>query len=174
MITLREYQNFTDTTAIYPQASTDLVYPTLGLFGEAGELAEYYKKHLRGGGGHLPEETRQAMLKECGDVLWYIARITYVVGIRDLGSWVDNRRWLPWNLDRIILNLAQAVAGIAALDPLAPRKEVVRRHAAHAVGLIDRAAQYLNSSLAEVLQANVEKLRSRQQRGVLDGSGDNR
>ena len=43
----------------------------LGLAGEAGEVVEKYKKHLRDGN----ELNRDDIAKELGDVLWYIAAI---------------------------------------------------------------------------------------------------
>ena len=70
-----EYQDFTDTTAIYPDADEDLVYPILGLNGEAGEIAEKLKKIIRDGNYVITEEKCEEMIKELGDVLWYTARI---------------------------------------------------------------------------------------------------
>lgn len=69
------YQDFTDTTAIYPNSASDPIYPTLGLTGEAGEVAEKLKKHLRAGGGPLPAAIKDDMILELGDVLYYLARV---------------------------------------------------------------------------------------------------
>lgn len=52
-----------------------IVYPTLGLTNEAGELAGKVKKIFRDKGGAISEEDRQALKKELGDVLWYLAQI---------------------------------------------------------------------------------------------------
>ena len=57
-----------------------LVYPALGLAGEAGELANKVKKVLRDHGGHLSEEAREAILAELGDVLWYVAQVATDLG----------------------------------------------------------------------------------------------
>jgi NTP pyrophosphatase (non-canonical NTP hydrolase) len=92
------------------KGSTDLVYPALGVNGEAGELAEKVKKLIRDKGGVLDEETRRLILLECGDVLWYVSQM----------------------------------------------------------------ANRLGSSLVDVAVMNVKKLQSRQARGVLRGSGDDR
>jgi NTP pyrophosphatase (non-canonical NTP hydrolase) len=77
-MTFEEYGNKAFTLAIYPRGESmlqNMVYPTLGLAGEAGEVAEKIKKLIRGGGGfdvYIPQETRDTIVKELGDVLWYI------------------------------------------------------------------------------------------------------
>jgi len=48
----------------------------LGLTGESGELADKVKKILRDKRGDFTEEERVAILKELGDVLWYIAEVS--------------------------------------------------------------------------------------------------
>lgn len=105
-----DYQRRSRATAVYPGAGDNLLYPTLGLCGEAGEVAEKIKKMVRDDGGVLGDERRAALAKELGDVLWYVAQI----------------------------------ATEADLD------------------------------LSEVAEANLSKLLSRQERGVLQGSGDDR
>jgi NTP pyrophosphatase (non-canonical NTP hydrolase) len=107
---LSDYQALSRRTATYPGAGDNLVYPTLGLAGEAGEVAEKVKKLLRDDGGVLTDERRSALAAELGDVLWYVAQ----------------------------------VATEASLE------------------------------LEEIAAANLDKLLSRQQRGVLSGSGDDR
>ena len=107
---LSDYQMRSRATAVYPMAGGNLLYPTLGLCGEAGEVAEKIKKMIRDDGGRLSSERRAALSKELGDVLWYLAQL----------------------------------ATEADLD------------------------------LAEIAEANLVKLLSRQERNVLHGSGDNR
>lgn len=109
-MTLNEYQAHALETAVYPE-KYKVVYPALGLAGEAGETADKIKKVLRGDdGGVLTDEKRQAVAMEIGDVLWYCATLA-----NDLG----------YDLDTIA-------------------------------------------------QMNYAKLKSRQERGKLSGSGDNR
>ncbi len=52
-----------------------MIYPTLGLAGEAGEVAEKVKKVIRDKGGVFDNDARAAIAKELGDVLWYVAQI---------------------------------------------------------------------------------------------------
>jgi NTP pyrophosphatase (non-canonical NTP hydrolase) len=52
-----------------------IVYPTLGLTNEAGEVAGKIKKIFRDKGGVISEEDRQALKYELGDVLWYLTQI---------------------------------------------------------------------------------------------------
>ena len=105
-----QYQTAALQTAIYPNMSNNFIYPTLGLVGEAGEVAEKAKKIIRDGDGTLTEETRNKMALELSDVCWYVAVLAYE----------------------------------------------------------------LDYTLEEIMQMNLDKLASRAQRGVLQGSGDDR
>jgi NTP pyrophosphatase (non-canonical NTP hydrolase) len=107
---LGEYQRRSRATAVYPGAGADLVYPALGLCGEAGEAAEKVKKAIRDDAGVLTQERREALGAELGDVLWYLAQLATEAGL----------------------------------------------------------------DLDELAEANLEKLRSRRERGALNGSGDRR
>ena len=78
-MTFEEYQKEAQKTALYPEAYR-LVYPALGLAGEAGELANKVKKVLRDHGGRLSEGSREAILAELGDVLWYVAQVATDLG----------------------------------------------------------------------------------------------
>jgi len=78
---LAEYQSRSRATAVYPGAGENLLYPTLGLCGEAGEVAEKIKKMIRDDGGVLTDERRAALSKELGDVLWYLAQIATEAGL---------------------------------------------------------------------------------------------
>lgn len=110
-----DYQRGTATTAIYPGAGDPrsvegLSYATLGLVGEAGEIANKVKKILRDSGGVISNEHRVQLKKEAGDVAWYLAQLC-----TQLDVWLD-----------------------------------------------------------QVCTENLEKLAGRAERGVLQGSGDNR
>ena len=109
-MTFDEYQKESRKTAIYPNIGENFVYPTLGLSGEAGEVAEKIKKVLRDKDGVIDETTKTEIAKELGDVMWYLSQI----------------------------------------------------------------ASELNLSLEDAASANLKKLSSRKDRGVLSGSGDNR
>ena len=71
-----EYQEEASKTAIYPE-QYKIVYPALGLAGEAGEVAEKVKKHIRDGVLNVDD-----LKKELGDVLWYLAAIASDLGLK--------------------------------------------------------------------------------------------
>jgi NTP pyrophosphatase (non-canonical NTP hydrolase) len=71
----QDYQERSRSTARYPQAGSNPIYPTLGLCGEAGEVADKVKKVLRDQGGHFDSQVRDDLLLELGDVLWYVAQL---------------------------------------------------------------------------------------------------
>ena len=72
-----EYQARARATAVYPRLrlDVDLGYVLLGLLGEAGELANKYKKILRDKGGIVSAQDWEDLFDELGDVLWYVSNI---------------------------------------------------------------------------------------------------
>ena len=70
---INKYQEEAVKTAFF--TGDGVVYCTLGLTGEAGEVAEHVKKMLRDDNGELTPERKELIIKELGDVLWYIANI---------------------------------------------------------------------------------------------------
>ena len=54
----------------------------LGLSGEAGEASDKIKKILRDKDGVISEEDREAVSKELGDTLWYLATVARYLGVK--------------------------------------------------------------------------------------------
>ena len=79
-----DYQNKARSTAMYPK-DQGLVYCTLGLTGESGEVSDKVKKLIRDKGGECSQTDREDLAKELGDVLWYIANLSFELGF-DLES----------------------------------------------------------------------------------------
>ncbi|MEB3253579.1 MAG: nucleoside triphosphate pyrophosphohydrolase family protein [Synechococcus sp.] len=77
---LNAYQEAARSTARYPDVGRNPIYPTLGLTGEAGEVADKVKKVLRDRDGDFDAETREAIKLELGDVLWYVAQLARELG----------------------------------------------------------------------------------------------
>lgn len=72
-LSFQDYAVRAAKTARYPsRGSGSLVYPVLGLTGEAGEVAEKVKKIIRDRDGVVGDQ-RDELVKELGDVLWYLA-----------------------------------------------------------------------------------------------------
>lgn len=77
-MTLNEYQAKAMETAIYP---LPIIYPTLGLTGEAGEVSDKVKKVIRDKGSDFSNpDTKHAIAEEIGDVLWYCATLSHDLG----------------------------------------------------------------------------------------------
>lgn len=77
----QEYQQEASKTALYPRRMSNLEYPTLGLAGEAGEVANIVKKIQRDNEGIITDETRDKLRDELGDVLWYISACADELGL---------------------------------------------------------------------------------------------
>ena len=69
-----DYQTKSRATAKYPAIGHAVIYPTLGLVNEAGEVAGKIKKVFRDKNGEISPETRETLKAELGDVLWYLAQ----------------------------------------------------------------------------------------------------
>ena len=75
------YQQVAKTTAIYPREQA-IIYPTLGLTGEAGEVANKVKKIIRDGTNKNNENLVQEIAAEIGDCLWYISVLADDIGVK--------------------------------------------------------------------------------------------
>lgn len=110
-MTLNDYQKEALVTAVFSDDEfKDLAHWVFGVTGEAGEIAEKIKKIVRDKSGLPDDEDKAELLKEMGDVLWYLAVL----------------------------------------------------------------AKHLDYDFEEVAALNIKKLRDRQARNVIQGSGDNR
>ncbi len=87
---LNDYQTKSRKTALYPNVGNNFVYPTLGLAGEAGEVADKVKKILRDKKGLLDTEDKRLLKLELGDVLWYVAQLSTELGFELNDVALDN------------------------------------------------------------------------------------
>ena len=78
---LDTYQIRSRSTARYPDAGSNPLYPTLGLCGESGEVADKVKKVLRDRQGQFDAAVKQEIGLELGDVLWYVAQLATELGL---------------------------------------------------------------------------------------------
>ncbi len=78
-MTLNEYQQKALETAIYSK-EYKIIYPALGMCGEAGEVADKVKKVIRDNHQEFTPEKKGEIAKEIGDVLWYCATLAHDLG----------------------------------------------------------------------------------------------
>jgi NTP pyrophosphatase (non-canonical NTP hydrolase) len=78
---LDEYQALSRRTWSLVHTDHPIVYPTLGMLNEAGELAGKVKKIFRDKAGVISDDDKQALKYELGDVLWYMAQIATELGL---------------------------------------------------------------------------------------------
>lgn len=102
---MNAYQDAARSTALYPAAAR-VLYPTLKLAGEAGEVAEKLGKLMRDEsylpGAPLSQAQTHALAAELGDVLWYVANLA-----ADLG--IDLERVAAANLEKLASRKARGV-----------------------------------------------------------------
>ncbi len=80
-LTFDQYQLKALSTAVYPDKGHNIIYPTLGLNGEAGEVAEIIKKVIRDKGAIITKADTAKLRLELGDTLWYVAAICDELGL---------------------------------------------------------------------------------------------
>lgn len=74
-MSMRDYTNFVKSMKVFPEKFA-IIYPTLGMMGETGEVSEKVKKWMRGD----RELDKAELVKEVGDVLWYITALADDLG----------------------------------------------------------------------------------------------
>lgn len=85
-MTFDEYQKQAITTDLFDSKMTSANDPAfvaklLGLVGEAGEVAEKFKKIIRDKAGKISEVDKKDITKELGDVLWYVSALAYYLEV---------------------------------------------------------------------------------------------
>jgi NTP pyrophosphatase (non-canonical NTP hydrolase) len=80
-ITFDSYQCGTAWTASYPPSMPTDVYLAMGVAGETGELVEVVKKLHRNNNGVITDEIRDKLVKEAGDVLYYLSALMLAHGV---------------------------------------------------------------------------------------------
>lgn len=78
-ISLQEYNNLINLTKVYPK-EIGILYCSLGLAGESGEVCEKIKKIYRDNSGNITEEKRLEIAKEISDVIWYCTALSQEIG----------------------------------------------------------------------------------------------
>lgn len=106
---INEYQKKAHETADYPSGTigkdkhaVDYIYPAFGLSEEAGEVAGKFAKAVRDNGGVIDEARKTEIVKELGDVCWFLAELCTVLNV-DL-SFVMQK-----NLDKLASRKARGV-----------------------------------------------------------------
>jgi NTP pyrophosphatase (non-canonical NTP hydrolase) len=87
-MTFDEYQKKAFEVATYPLLGSNIVYPAMGASGEAGELSDKIKKHWRNTNAQIPDlkglltdQQKEEIIKEIGDVLWYLGALSTELGV---------------------------------------------------------------------------------------------
>ena len=81
---LEDYSQQAITTLLGDHDTLDmdasLISQVFGLMGESGEVAEKFKKLIRDKQGKISDEDKQEIIKELGDILWYINSVSHLLG----------------------------------------------------------------------------------------------
>lgn len=100
---VNDYQKQAQTTAInHPDALMDKTIWVLGIAGESGEVVEKWKKIVAYKNGKITAEDKKELVKEMGDVVWYVAMLAKSLG-------VSLEEVLQMNLDKLASRKARGV-----------------------------------------------------------------
>lgn len=81
---IKDYQDQAISTLAkdhdYGEVSPQLMAQILGLVGESGEVAEKFKKLLRDKQGKISSDDKTELIKELGDILWYVNSVAHLLG----------------------------------------------------------------------------------------------
>jgi len=176
-MTLKDYQSQALSTAIYDE-KFKVIYPMLGL---VDEFAEVIDKGLMAG-------DEKEVAKELGDFMWYFSvfvndmnidiDIFYILTETELvflrGALYDKVPDCFVSLGTIAGKIKKWIRDSNCITIDNEMKEIIISNLRVLFLYVQVAALDLGYTLDEVLQMNIDKLKSRQERGVLSGSGDNR
>lgn len=150
-----DYQEFARDTARYPGMGefTGLAYAALGLNGEAGETAEKVKKLWRDGGTDVSDGVY--------DILHDIRLAIQRANSQDDAVFA-------------VEDAEIAARRLFVLKLTPEQRDAILKELGDTLWYAAAVASELDASLNDVAQGNLDKLRSRRDRNVLHGSGDER
>lgn len=160
-------------------------YLTTGLIGEVGELSSIFAKAIRDNNFELTEENRLDAIKEIGDILWYLALLTILYG--DISLTMDLRKDLgpqatPEDdvISALFVLFDECSSLVTDLVMKSERPELGgssgldARMVNNIIDTLSFLASFLGSDIEFAADLNLSKLKSRQKRNKIGGSGDNR
>lgn len=77
---LNEYQTWIESRSTPRVNELGIIYATLGLAGETGEVVEKVKKLLRSGQEPSTQDV-EYFKYEIGDILWYVGKFCNIIGL---------------------------------------------------------------------------------------------
>ncbi|QOX80823.1 nucleoside triphosphate pyrophosphohydrolase family protein (plasmid) [Trichlorobacter lovleyi] len=183
-----EYQKQAlETVGYEPLEGAPVVYPALGLAGEVGEVVEKTKKIYRDNNGTIDHSVRYGLVMELGDVLWFVSALDFEfsgAGMQILADFdASDPLPLPLGLENspaaIALRMSQSAGNVAAaiLGVVSSRGEQVQSIAPDLRAIIQCVVLYadiIDVPVADIMKANIQKLKYRVRTGKIGGSGDNR
>jgi NTP pyrophosphatase (non-canonical NTP hydrolase) len=187
MLTFKEYQKKSFTTAVYPHKGKGdhyaIAYTALGLGGEVGEMQEKIRDFQLGSESVGAEKNREEFVKELGDIFWYFAGLSTELGI-DIDDIIPSD-WETWEaLPHVILGLGGSAGRVqerikkvlrdsgGVVTP--EKKQQIQEDLREVARFLIALCRELGIEVELVLEGNIAKLFSRKDRGVLQGDGDNR
>ena len=175
-----EYQQEALKTGIYPDKGNNVLYPTLGLMSELGEVAGKLKKMLRDDGGVLTIDRQEALSGEIGDVLWYVAVLCSELGFEMKKITCDASKCTApkeLNVYQMVLE-TQISMGIISMNIIDNTKKESLTSVYSALKFIffhiDDICTMLDLQIEQTAKDNLDKLVRRKKRGTLKGEGDKR
>lgn len=163
------YQIEAHRTALYKNLNLEIAYPCLGLVGELAELVEAIEE---------PRFETERVYSELGDVLWYIAAICTDLQL-PLSTCAAAETFEEISLTNpgnffLMAGKACEAAKKVLRDHNESKKVIIRACLRNLIQHLAAYCNFNNISLTHAADLNLIKLRSRQERGVVRGDGDNR
>jgi NTP pyrophosphatase (non-canonical NTP hydrolase) len=152
------------STSIHKDEKTRMICSLFGLLGELDELEDKI----------VNMESTELIIKELGDVFWYLALLSHCLETVPTDAYVN-------------YNIATPISEVAKMQEIYKKairdndgvltsiqKDKLRDHVNVLYSLLLYTINKLKLNLSDVLNTNLEKLRSRKERNVISGSGDER
>lgn len=166
---LREYQEQASRTARKDEQSAMLKNGALGLVGEVGELADPVKKARY----HGHDMDRDKMVRELGDVLWYVSYMCSALSVPLQSLHPVSIRAVQTSLDAEVLRLACVVGRVVdCIDR--PRSLTMMIYLKDLMFGLFRVAEALGVTMSDVAEVNIKKLQARYPDGFSEERSKNR